>query len=67
MNPKGVIPAGIFFGALFTGVSSLQRSIGVPSALLSLIKGIIIVCVVTGTAIEKYHLNRWLTKKKTVK
>lgn len=67
MNPKGVIPAGIFFGAVFTGVSSLQRSLGVPSALLSLIKGIIVLCVVSGTAVEKYHLNRWLTRKKPAK
>lgn len=55
LDPKGVLPAALFFGALYTGISTLQRTLGVPSALLSLIKGCIVIFVMTGTAIQKYH------------
>ncbi|MEA4964589.1 MAG: ABC transporter permease [Oscillospiraceae bacterium] len=55
LNPKGVLPAALFFGALYTGINSMQRTLGVPSALLSLIKGCIMVFIMTGTAIQKYH------------
>jgi ABC-type uncharacterized transport system permease subunit len=55
MNPKGVLPAGLFFGALYAGINTMQRTLGVPSALLSLIKGCIMVFIMTGAAIQKYH------------
>ncbi len=55
LDPKGVLPAALFFGGLYTGISTLQRTLGVPSALLSLIKGCIVIFVMTGTAIQKYH------------
>lgn len=65
MNPKGVLPAALFFGAVYTGISTLQRTLGVPSALLSLIKGVIVIFVVTGTALQKYH--KFKPKRKLLK
>lgn len=55
LNPKGVLPAALFFGALYTGITTMQRTLGIPSALLSLIKGCIMIFIMTGTAIQKYH------------
>jgi len=54
LNPNGVIPAAVFFGALYTGINSMQRTLGVPSALLSLIKGCIMVFIISGTALQQY-------------
>lgn len=55
LNPKGVLPAALFFGALYTGINTMQRTLGIPSALLSLIKGCIMIFIMTGAAIQKYH------------
>lgn len=55
LNPKGVFPAALFFGALYAGINTMQRTLGVPSALLSLIKGCIMIFIIAGAAIQKYH------------
>lgn len=52
LNPVGVIPASLFFGALYTGINTMQRTLGVPSALLDLIKGCIMIFIVFGTALQ---------------
>lgn len=52
LNPTGVIPASIFFGALYTGINAMQRTLGVPSALLDLIKGCIMLFIVFGAAMQ---------------
>jgi general nucleoside transport system permease protein len=52
LNPTGVIPASIFFGALYTGINTMQRTLGVPSALLDLIKGCIMLFIVFGAAMQ---------------
>lgn len=54
LNPKGVIPAALFFSALYTGINAMQRTLGVPSALLSLIKGCIMVFIISGSALQQY-------------
>jgi simple sugar transport system permease protein len=53
-NPFGVLPAGLFFGALRTGMQTMQRSIGIPSALLDLVKGVIMISIMVGGAIKIY-------------
>ena len=54
MDPKGVIPAALFFGILYTGINGMQRTLGVPSALLDLLQGLIMVCIISGTALRQY-------------
>ncbi|MDR3729305.1 MAG: ABC transporter permease [Oscillospiraceae bacterium] len=53
-NPFGVLPAGIFFGALRTGMQAMQRSTGIPSVILDLIKGSIMVFIMGGGALKLY-------------
>ena len=57
-DPKKIIPSALFFGALYAGINSMQRTLGVPSALLQLIKGCIILFIMTAEAIQKYHINK---------
>lgn len=64
LNPKGVIPAALFFSALYTGINAMQRTLGVPSALLSLIKGCIMVFIISGSALQQY---KKIKVKKTAK
>jgi general nucleoside transport system permease protein len=51
-NPIGVIFSALFFGALRAGSMSMQRGIGVPSTVLYVIRGAIILCVLIGFAIS---------------
>lgn len=53
-NPFGVLPAGIFFGALRTGMQAMQRSTGIPSVILDLIKGSIMIFIMVGNALKLY-------------
>lgn len=64
-NPLGVLPAGLFFGALKAGMQSMQRSLGIPSALLDLIKGAIMISIVVGNAIKIHIRNN--SRKKSLK
>lgn len=52
-NPLGVIPSALFFGALRAGSLSMQRGIGVPSVVLHVIRGAIILFVLIGFAISR--------------
>lgn len=62
-NPIGVLPAGIFFGALRSGMQAMQRSTGIPSVILDLIKGSIMIFTMAGSALKLYvNLH---AKKKT--
>jgi simple sugar transport system permease protein len=51
-NPSAVLPAALFFGALRAGSMSMQRGIGVPSIVLQVIRGSIIVFIVAGFALS---------------
>ncbi len=51
-NPLGVIFSGTLFGALRSGAEIMQMSAGVPSVLIFIIQGLIIISVVTLTTIR---------------
>jgi simple sugar transport system permease protein len=64
INPFAVLPAGLFFGALRTGMQTMQRSIGIPSALLDLVKGVIMISIMVGGAIKLYVRLSGVKKQK---
>ena len=66
-NPLGVLPAGIFFGALRTGMQAMQRSTGIPSSILDLIKGCIMVFIMLGAALKFFIKQAPAKEKKTDK
>ena len=63
-NPFGVLPAGLFFGALRAGMQTMQRSLGIPSALLDLIKGSIMISIMVGNAVKLHVRTKGYKKKK---
>ncbi len=46
LHPLGTIPASILFGALLVGANSLQRSVQVPSAFVTMLDGLVVIFVV---------------------
>ncbi len=50
LDPLLLIPASLFFGFLETGMASMQRQIGVPSSLVAVIEGVVMLTVLAGMA-----------------
>ena len=46
LHPLGLIPASFFFGGLLVGADKMQRAIQVPSALITVINGLVVMFVV---------------------
>lgn len=46
-NPLGLLPAGLLFGALQSGGQAIQFQLGVPSELVGVLRGLIILLVAT--------------------
>jgi len=55
MNPLGVIPAAFFFGGLRAATGALQRRIGIPVSLATVVQGLTMLAVV---AIQFRRFNR---------
>lgn len=47
LHPILAIPASILFGALLVGANSMQRAVQVPSALVTVLNGVVVVFVVS--------------------
>ncbi|GMV80992.1 MAG: hypothetical protein AMXMBFR7_21760 [Planctomycetota bacterium] len=45
LHPLGVLPAALFFGLLETGARSMERSAGVPSQVVYLVEGLLILAL----------------------
>ncbi|HVM72617.1 MAG TPA: ABC transporter permease [Anaerolineales bacterium] len=61
LHPLGVIPASILFGGLLVGASAMQRSVQVPSSLINVILGMVVLFV-SGSAIWS---RRWAARRKS--
>jgi simple sugar transport system permease protein len=58
LNPLWVITTGIFFGALEAGASALQRDVGIPATLASVIEALIILVVLAAGSIRTIRAIR---------
>jgi simple sugar transport system permease protein len=58
VHPLGVIFASIFFGALISGMSSVERALQIPQTLSLLSQGIIIVLILIIQVFARYELKR---------
>jgi general nucleoside transport system permease protein len=58
LKPWAVIPAGLFFGFLETGTQAMQRQIGVPSSLVTVIQGMTMLLVLA--AMGGFRRNAWV-------
>ena len=50
LDPLLLVPASLFFGFLETGMASMQRQVGVPSSLVAVIEGVVMLTVLAGMA-----------------
>ena len=50
LEPLAIVPASLFVGLLEVGSQSMQRQIGVPSALVTVIEGLTMLFVLAATA-----------------
>lgn len=58
LNPLGVIPASIFFGALVNGSTSMQIHYDVPVPLVYTIQGIVLIFLLVSDTLFRYRIRR---------
>ena len=63
LHPLGTIPASFFFGALLVGANKLQRVVQVPSALITVLNGLVVVFVVSSEIWRKRREQQRQTDK----
>jgi simple sugar transport system permease protein len=59
LHPLGLIPASVLFGGLLVGANDMQRTVQVPSSLISAILGLVVLFV-SGSAIWS---RRWAARR----
>ena len=57
VHPLGAIFASIFFGALISGMSSVERALQIPATLALLSQGIIIVLILVIQVLARYEIK----------
>lgn len=57
LHPLGTIPAAVLFGSLLVGADMLQRSAGVPGAMVYVIQGLVVIFVVSSEVFSKKLLS----------
>jgi general nucleoside transport system permease protein len=60
LHPLGTIPASILFGGLLVGANQMQRAVQVPSSLIDVILGLVVLFVVGSSIWSK----RWAARRK---
>jgi simple sugar transport system permease protein len=58
LNPVGVIPAAIFFGALVNGSTSMQVNFDVPVPLVSTIQGVVLIFLLVTDTLFRYRIRK---------
>jgi simple sugar transport system permease protein len=58
LHPIGTIPASVLFGALLVGGNKLQRDVQVPSALITVLIGLVIIFVVSSELWRRRRARR---------
>ncbi len=61
LHPLGTIPAAFLFGALLVGANKLQRAVQVPSALITVLNGLVVVFVVSSEIWRRHREQKRLT------
>jgi ABC-type uncharacterized transport system permease subunit len=58
LEPLGVIPAALFFGALEAGAGAMQREAGVPAEATKLVQGVVVLLSITLAAAPVFQRAR---------
>jgi len=67
LHPLGTIPASFLFGALLVGANKLQRVMQVPTALITMLNGLVVVFVVSSEKWRHAREQKRLTETTIVK
>lgn len=67
LNPIGTVIAAFFFAILRTGANTMQIATGVPTTVVGIIQGLVIVFVITSTAISNKDSFKKINFKKNKK
>lgn len=67
LHPLGTIPAAFLFGALLVGANKLQRVMQVPTALITMLNGLVVVFVVSSEKWRHAREQKRLTEATIVK
>ena len=59
LHPLGVIPASFFFGGLLVGADKMQRAMQVPSSLITVINGLVVMFVVASDVYVRRARRRY--------
>jgi general nucleoside transport system permease protein len=65
LHPILTIPASILFGALLVGANNMQRTVQVPSALITALNGLVVVFVVSSEILRRRRQRRRLAEALT--
>ena len=57
-RPLGVVAVAILYAAMEVGASSMQRQLGVPSAIVSIIIGVVVVLILAKELLRWYNLRK---------
>jgi ABC-type uncharacterized transport system permease subunit len=63
LHPLGAIPAAILFGGLLVGADGMQRSVQVPSSLISTLLGLVVLLVVGSKIFSTWQSRRRQTNE----
>ena len=58
LNPIGVIPAAILFGAIINGSAQMRIATGVPTALTSAIQAIVLLSLLSAQVLTRFRVRR---------
>jgi len=56
LNPIGVVFSAIFFGALMVGAESMQRAVGVPTATIYLLEGLVVIFILARHILTQHRI-----------
>ena len=62
-HPVGILVSGIFLAGLTTGGSTIERSMGVPSEVTTIIQGIITLLITARFAVKWYKKKQNVTSE----
>ena len=57
-RPLGVVAVAILYAAMEVGASSMQRQLGVPSAIVSILIGVVVVLILAKELLRWYNLRK---------
>ena len=66
LHPAGATIASVFFGALRAGATTMQHAMQIPTALVDIIQGLVVIFVLTQSVFSKFVIKITTSKRKVL-